>query len=446
MSDHAFLFAYMNKYFDEVPPKSFYRAIFPEGELAESGHQESGKYTGVAVELLRDSGQNFRRYTITDDLDMIDHLLESDEFIIISPISYAGKSRVSQNARFMYALAIDLDGVDTEQNITDLFHQIEIEHLPRPTYVVTSGNGLHLYYQFERPIPCFRNITSQLATLKQALTKRIWNKYVTTLHDKPQIQSLFQGFRMVGGVTKTHERTHAFCVGDVVTVEYLNNFIPPQHRVKSFTYKSELTLAEAKKKYPEWYDARIVHKRKKGTWTVKRDLYDWWKNRIYWEASEGHRYFCIMVLAIYAKKCDIPLDELERDAFGLVDNMDMLTTDEQNHFTREDVAVALEMYNDSYMTFPIHSIVEITNIPIERNRRNYRTQKEHLEEARALRDIRMKRQGRKWDDNNGRPKGSGTKQKLVEDWQQAHPHGRKADCSRDLGISRPTIDKYWKSE
>lgn len=95
-----------------------------------------------------------RRYTITDDLDMIDELLQSENFIIVSPITYVGKSRNSDNARMMYALAIDLDGVNKEINIIDLFHQVEkVEHLPRPTYTVISGGGLHLYYVFKDPIP-----------------------------------------------------------------------------------------------------------------------------------------------------------------------------------------------------------------------------------------------------------------------------------------------------
>ena len=38
--------------------------------------------------------------------------------------------------------------------------------------------------------------------------------------------------------------------------------------------KSRLSLAEAKEKYPDWYERRIVKKERRGRWTVKRDLYD----------------------------------------------------------------------------------------------------------------------------------------------------------------------------
>lgn len=254
---------YLRKHFAEIAPKEFYRNIFKKGELQEQSVYGDKKYNGIAVELA----DKIRRYTITDELDVIDDLLQSENFIIISPISYVGKNRSSENARMMYALAIDLDGVNREINMIDLFHQInKIEHLPKPTYTVISGSGLHLYYVFEKPIPLFRNVVEQLTRLKNDLTQKIWNGYVTDLSDKVQYQSIFQGFRLVGGVTKSGLRTKAYVTGDRVTVEYLNEFVfDEKNKVTEFAYKSNLTLEEAKKKYPEWYESRIVGKKPKGT-------------------------------------------------------------------------------------------------------------------------------------------------------------------------------------
>ena len=154
MQDRLFIRDYLRQYFDEVEPLEFYRAIFPEGELEEKGQQAAGvtgKYNALAVELLPASKEeegkraNAKKYIITDDLEGIKELLESHNFIIISPISYIGKSRQSQNARYIYAMAIDLDGVSEQHNLDDLLHQIEVGFLPEPTYLVWSGTGLHLY-------------------------------------------------------------------------------------------------------------------------------------------------------------------------------------------------------------------------------------------------------------------------------------------------------------
>ena len=429
---------YLSKHFEEIAPKEFYRNIFLKGELQEQGVYGDKKYNAIAVELA----DKIKRYTLTDDLKVLDDLFRSENFIIISPISYVGKSRTSDNARMMYALAIDLDGINKEINMIDLFHQMEkVEHLPKPTYTVISGSGLHLYYVFEKPIPLFKNIVEQLTRLKNDLTRKIWNGWVTDLNEKVQYQSIFQGFRLVGGVTKSGSRTKAYVTGEKVTVEYLNQFVfDEKNQVKEFEYKSNLTLEEAKKKYPEWYDKRIVQHKARGTWTCKRDLYDWWLRRLY-EIKEGHRYYGVMCLAIYAKKCGIPEEELEADAFGMVDRLDLLTSNEDNHFTREDVLAALELYNDNYITFPIDTISKLTEIRIEKNKRNGLKQKQHLYLARRRKEdmkaieLPMKA-----------PEGRPTAQAKVSKWQQEHPNGRKADCIRDTGLSKKTVYKWWNGE
>ena len=254
-----FIDRYLEHYFEELEPLDFYRAIFQKGELETRGKHEQGKYHAIAVELLpkaAENKKNVRRYVVYDDLKEIEQLLESDNFVIISPISYIGLSRKSENARYIHAMAIDLDGITKEQNLVDLFHQINtIEYIPKPTYIVSSGTGLHLYYQFEQPIPCFENIIKQLQRLKKDLTKKIWNGYITEFEDNVQYESLFQGFRLGGGVCKDKsKRTRVFEIGSKVSIEYLNDFvIDEKNKVTEYTYKSKLPLSQAQEKYPEWY-------------------------------------------------------------------------------------------------------------------------------------------------------------------------------------------------
>ena len=433
-----FIVEYLEQYFDEVEPLDFYRAVFPVGELEEQGTHEKGKYHGIAVELLpkEEEKKNARRYIIYNDLKEIEKLLISDNFIIISPISYIGKSRKSENARFMYALAIDLDGIVKKQNMIDLFYQQKNNHLPRPTFIVFSGNGIHLYYVFEKPIPLFKNIIKQLAKLKYELTRKIWNGYVTSLEDNVQYESLFQGFRLAGGVAKDGSRTRIFSIGDKVSIDYLNSFVEKEYRVTQRNYNSNLSLEEAKKLYPEWYEKRVVQDRPKGTWTCKRDLFDWWLRRLKSEITVGHRYYGVMVLAVYAKKCGISQEELEHVAFGLIDFLDKMTEEEDNHFTRQDVLSALEMYNDSYITFPIDTITELTDIPIVKNKRNYRKIKDHVKFMNTIKEFK-KEIGEPM--NIGRP----SKAHIVKEWLRNNPTGRKVDCINETGLAKGTVYKYW---
>ena len=218
----------------------------------------------------------------------------------------------------------------------------------------------------------------------------------------------------------------------------MNSFVEEKARLTEYRYKSRLTLAEAKKKYPEWYNDRIVEKKRRGVWTTKRDLFDWWVREIQSGAAVGHRYFCIMVLAIYAKKAGIDRQELERVAFELVKPFDRLTQEPNNRFTREDVLAALEMYNDNYITFPIDSIVNLTDIPIEKNKRNYRTQETHLKIARATKLV-LKEVGEM------NPEGRPSKEAAVIEWRRQHPTGSKAECIAATGISKSTVYRHWSA-
>lgn len=35
---------------------------------------------------------------------------------------------------------------------------------------------------------------------------------------------------------------------------------------------------------------------------------------------------------------------------------------------------------------------------------------------------------------------------VIREWRAVNPEGSKAQCRRETGISRPTIDKYWNTE
>jgi hypothetical protein len=212
---------------------------------------------------------------------------------------------------------------------------------------------------------------------------------------------------------------------------------------------SRLTLEQAKEKYPEWYDRRILHQEpcksiEEYKWNVSENVYLWWLQKIRSEAKSGHRYNCIMMLAVYAIKCNIPFERLERDAYRLYDTFEHRTVDETNHFLMSDIEQALKAYkNRNYATLPIGSIEYFSDLKIPRSKRNGRKQAAHLKIARFARDLNQEEQQTNWWDNGGRPKGSGEKKQQVYDWRQANPEGNKSQCARDTGLSRSTVIKWW---
>lgn len=456
---------WLDTYFDSLSPRDFYRVIFPAGELEKKGEYHDGQYTGIAISVgkikVKGEKPKVRRYSVTDDLDVIDEMVQSDEFCLMSPIAYAGKNRSAENARFLYAMAFDLDMLrfsddGSPAGLISLWngHILQAQRLPKPTLIVSSGQGLHLYYVYEQAVPMFENVAKQLQTYKRELTRLLWNEGIVRIKDDREIQQegIYQGFRMPGTITKDGGRARAFHTGDKVTIEYMNSFVEKKYQVTEFRYKSKLTLADAKQKYPTWYQERIVEK-KKGIlhpWHVSRRLYDWWKRTIKRYARVNHRYFCLMMLVIYGRKCGfydakhnpnpVTYEEIENDCWELMEYFETLTVSEDNHFTEIDVQDALEAYNERWLSYPRASIAYKAGIEIPRNiKRKGQKQADHLEEARAIRDIRMKRQGRKWSDGGGRK----SKKELVQEWRVQNPSGRKVDCIRELKLSKPTVYKWW---
>lgn len=472
-------------HYEEVDPMTFYRDVFPDGELAphrEKDDYKTGEYSAIAMCVSNNLNPNekhqIKRYTITDDFDNLDYILNSEDFCFMSPISYAGKNRTSNNARYLYALCIEIDNLkvnnkrifkpehETHRITYNKSEKCYIEHeyvglhslfenfgvyYPKPTYIVASGNGVHLYYIFEKAIPLYKNIAKTLEIYKRRLTKMLWNKKVTMSYKESDIQyeSLYQGFRIPGTLTKVglktknkrDDRATAHKIGDKVSIEYMNSFVAEKYKM-SVIYKSNLTKAQAKDLYPEWYQRRIVEGKEKKRWYCKENLYTWWLNRITEETQVGHRYYCLMMLSVYAIKCEISRDQLETDAFSLLQKFEDMTTEEENHFTEKDVLDALQIYEDKkYVTYPIKIIEKRSGLHIEKNKRNGRNIHEHVEYMNTIREYKIKNGECKM----GRPIGS-DKSEIIKVWRQKNPNGKKSDCIKQTGLSKPTVYKWWEND
>ena len=458
---------WLDAHYERIEPHAFYREIFPVGSFEREGRWEDAKGNGIGITVTdeekaadgavngserRGNGVgmtvhpkgNVEKFIITDGLERLDKLIGAD-FAIMSPVSYFGRTRAGKYARYLYAITFDLDGVDMPQ-LRDTFHQMNRGFIPAATFVVNSGTGLHLYYVLESPVAMYPQNQKFLKELKYVLTRRIWNRFTSNI-EEPQVQGVLQGFRVVGSGTKLGKDypVVAYRYGKPVSLEYLLQYVPDTNgdmqRVTGILEKGTMSIEEAKKKYPDWYERRVVRGERRGRWTVKRDLYDWWLRKIETEIHVGHRFYGIMTLAIYAVKCSIDEDELRRDADRLMKIFDEMSYEDSNRFTVEDVVKALEMYNENFVTFPRADIAKYSGIPIPPNKRNWKKQSQHLEVARAIRDVKTKQQGKdNWWQGNGRP----SKEQFIREYMFANPDVRKkTEIATVLQIDRHTVGKYY---
>lgn len=252
---------------------------------------------------------------------------------------------------------------------------------------------------------------------------------------------------MVGTITKKGDRVQAFRTGERVSIDYMNRFIVPDYLKRhpecqiENIYKSNLSRAEAKEKYPEWYERRVERKEPKGRWTCNRAVYDWWLERIRNEAVVGHRYYCLMMLAIYAIKCDIDQKELEKDCLELMKIFEGRTDNDKNHFTEKDVLDALQSFEDKELvTYPVNSIANRSGLEINKNKRNGMKQSQHLEIARAIKAIKKKTGDIK---PEGRLVGSNPKKDAIKRWREKHPDGTPKDCIKANIARKNTVYRWW---
>lgn len=443
--------SYMAGLYPEVSGFQFYCEIFPANEDQGEYYTDFSHPNGIFMYWDDEQGRLRRRIMLNDTWasDYL-HYVQGNSMTLCSGLTYRKMANKLENAQRMNALIFDLDGVGVEElrNI-ELRWNVAPDHvrsIPRPTFTVLSGTGVHFYYLFEEPIDLYPNIKIQLKSLKYDLVFRMWDYKGTSRVKQVQYQSINQSFRMPGSVNNKYgNKVTAFRTGGFVTIDFMNQYAEPENRVDLLRpFKpTVITLPEAREKYPEWYQKVVIEKnRKPKKWKISEKvhgedpyaLYHWWMKQ-YRKILGGHRYYFLMCMAIYACKCDVPKKQLIEDMKDIFDLVAGIK--HTNPLTKDDMKAALEAYDKEYYDTSIREIEYWTNVRIERNKRNGREQDAHLKRARAVQSI-------DYPDGDWR-KGNGRKPKdlIVMRWRADHPDGKKIDCSRETGLHINTVYKWW---
>lgn len=420
--------------------------------------------------------------------------LQTRHFAIMAPITYVGGTTANKNARYLYAFAIDLDGVGMDElrvllsklttcypNMKKAVPMCGKPFIPLPNIIVSSGHGLHLYYTMRYPLAMFKQNVKLLQAICRALYKIVVyppakSQTGTTNQEEVQCLGIYHGFRLPETFTKPLKRVKGSIdyVGTGVPIQawktdadhYTINDLMPYlwyadtgideqlkpaviaelERGGRLLNPKRLSLEQARRKYgEEWYQNRALPK---GHFVTDRRLYDWWLKKMKKRegVKEGYRYYCIMALASFAAKCNIPFEELREDAYSLVVPFDELTN-KKEPFEAHDVKVALRAYkNPDAVRWSPQMLSSWTDIPFKKVRRNKRKQEDHLKMARFSQSLDDP-EG-KWRRGNGRKVATLENSKeaqQVYEWIVNHPESKnKSLCARETGLTRPTVTKWWK--
>jgi len=238
---------HLNIYYEALTTKEFYREIFPEGTFSRTNHPEDKKPNGI-IQVEKIDGKQ-RSIIVHDELSEIEKV-ENAEFAIMNGVSYFGNRGIMENSSFMYAMIFDLDDM-TLQNLKELIYQMSIGLIPQCSLLTLSGGGAHIYYIFEEPIALYKPIQKVLNDLKKALTTVIWNSY-TSSNPKIQRQSIFQKFKVVGGLTKFQNgiKVVGYQIGGKTTITELLGYLISQDDVVDVSIMEPLLQREEKTAKP----------------------------------------------------------------------------------------------------------------------------------------------------------------------------------------------------
>ena len=447
-----------------------------------------------------------KRHMVFDDLLAIDRVLEiankTGNFCCMSPISYCGRNRAVKHERFLYVLTIEIDHLLTEKvtgkrdkkqvGMSNLLHQWGYNNTPQwknglylaPTAVTCSGNGVHLHWFLKEPYPLFGKLgpdglseyAFQWEEFRRKFTRYIWNDAVSDGLVEEEYHG--QAFRLVGSTSKKGHLVEAFWIsGQRYSLEELfdqkgcavgSNLEPAPREgwltttkkdidlTKNKERKETLKMMEAHSLWPEWYQRRVIEKKpplQHGHWEASPKVYEWYKSLIMLNPTVGCRYWRLYTLAQYGAKCGIPYEQVAADCEEIGELFKKISP-EKPLLDWEIKKAAQTYFQPNAAESKIDFINRRAQVNIQKNKRNFNTQHDHLQANTLVNKETGRRVANTCKINrelvladmrdNGEITGRPTKQAQVEAWQKANPDGSKADCARETGLDPKTIRKWWK--
>lgn len=398
-------------------------------------------------------------YTTMNRDDLLDYMQNRDD-VYVAPCTFINGCYRTDTCMNVHAFVIDIDEVKASVINQILNNGTLGGIIPMPTIITNSGNGLHFYYVLERKVPFFKKQREEIHKIYRKLYSIVKNNIAA----KADWHSIIQPFRLPGALTRLGFIATAYQFYEKWAIEDLARAVGFDGIFDAFEWDfSERVIISQKiyKKqlkhrqqlYENGQGQKTAPQKRKLKNKPQKDLkkfYTYSLKRVYEKTEEGNRYRSLVALAMIGHKAKIPKEILQKDFEELVKHFNKIGS----IFHQKEIKKALRAYNSKADKTRSEVLEEYFGWEFERwrakakaNAANPNKPKfnlhEHLEEARAIRDIRQKRQGKKWTDNNGRPKGSHSAKETVWKWRKNNPEGKKMDCHRTTGLSRPTIDKWW---
>jgi hypothetical protein len=283
-----------------------------------------------------------------------------------------------RTAKQLLCLTVDIEHVTPLQLEALLKHMFALKGFIKPTYVVNSGRGIHFVYQLQEPLELFDHVKPAVKKMLMALCSRIkkqfgqWRLEI----DYPASCDFAHAFRAPGTMTKIGEVATVFYTGEPVSVKRLASFL----KIKIETSKPR--------------DRRYTTKQKRGVFVAETDnnknlsvlprgnkgFYHHCFMALNIDHKSENRYLALFGLAVVGWKCRIPREEVLYDLKLLQGMWNEYAIQHGLPIIRDnEIEKAMKGYSPKYTLVKAETLGEWMNIRFNKNKRNYRKRKEHLE-------------------------------------------------------------------
>ena len=354
--------------------------------------------------------------------------------------------------------------------------------IPQPTYLVASGNGVHLYYVLDWPVEMKKRWLEELKHIQSWLgslyTGRNPSFALLAGFDSPDLKDLqiedigsklgdydclglTQSYRVVGSLTKDEsDVVTAWRIGETWDIEDLGRLagLTQSFDIETFDMSKSMKTQQIE----EWKarkaerESESGDEKRKGKKGHNPFFYPWFvetaKSHAPWPQYVGGRYNTILCMVLAARKDnysprqnhEITRDQIEKDARDLFEIWNAVAVrDNLPSITWSEVKKAIRCgyrFNHNLVRIKKNWIADKCKWEIvSHQKRNGRNQDVHLKVlASQVRNLEYP--DGSWRYHGGAP----TKESIVLDYAREHPGANHSQISRATGVSRPTVIKWLK--
>ena len=473
--------------YEELECLDFYSAVFSRSEAYQK-YQRSMELPLTLSEGGADGAGTWRSVALADLPELVDG--RNDAYV--SACTFFPKKVASSDgsvrwvstyskdtANELCAFVLDIDRVRMDI-LRELLEGAWPHHvLPQPTYLTTSGTGVHLWYVLDWPVKVLTRWRRELEAIQDYLgrifsaTDLPYYRVENFDTDEPTIKrvdinlgkfdrhGLTQPYRVVGSLSKNEKNVvTAWRIGQTWDIDELGSLAGLEQLFIEDLF--DMTCSLRAKEWEKWAQkrdeiaaARIASGSGKGHNPV---FYPWFAQeaikRSYYGDAYGSRYNVVMCLVIAARKDNASPRQAEKITRSQIVEVVKTLHENWNNAARKSgnppikwqecekaIKAGYSFRGDcvrirwSWMSAP-----DVCNWKHDsKSRRHGLSQEEHLADARDFKFLVARRRPSVL---GGRPKGSGTKEAEIKAYAAEHPEANHSQIARALGVSRPTVIKW----